>query len=306
MKNWRQTVLSQFALSPRLVALLDSINDWISPDANFELFYQQVWNLDTAGPYGLDVWARIVNVPTTITGTEGYFFGFGEAGDRVGFGQAPFGDNYTVSDINFALTGNALKRFILAKAAYNITDGSVPAINAILMNILFQNRGNAYVTDGANNLNTNFFGFGEAQDRVGFDQAPFGDNNRQSGRNMTLTYVFDFVLQPYEKAMVQSGVLPKPTGVQAYWQFVAPPFPPSPPTPPIPPVSPSTLFGFGEALDRLGFNQGPFGDYLAPPGPPPLPPPPLPPPPPPPVTSSYFGFGEAGDRVGFDQGPFSD
>jgi hypothetical protein len=219
--QWRQTILSQFASSPKLVGLLDAINAWISPNANLEAFYQEVMDLDSAGEYGLAVWARIVNVPTVVTINSFPYFGFGEAGDRVGFGQGSFGDNYLDATLNYQLTGDVLRRFIYAKAAYNITNGSIPAINAILMDYLFPGRGNAWVTDGANGYRSNLFGFGEALDRVGFDQGPFGDDLMPTLANMTLTYVFTFPLYQYEAAMAQSGVLPKPTGVLASWDFQA-------------------------------------------------------------------------------------
>jgi hypothetical protein len=116
------------------------------------------------------------------------------------------------------LTDPVYRQLILAKAAFNITDGSTRAINAILMT-LFADRGNCWVTDGRN-VGPGSFGFGEAGDRVGFGQGPFGDLLYSTLQgNMTLTYVFTFPLEPFEKAIVQSGVLPKPTGVQAFWSF---------------------------------------------------------------------------------------
>lgn len=220
MRDFNLTVASQYPNSPTLAALITSINEWIDPDANFELFYTDIWNIDSAGTYGLDVWGRIVVIPRVVTLTGFGFFGFGEAGDRVPFGQGPFGDNYRAASVNFTLTNDVYRRFILAKAAYNITNGSVPAINAIMMN-LFPGRGNCYVVDGGGTPPpVQFFGFGEAGDRTPFDQAPFGDNYVFSTTIMTLTYTFEFPLQAFEAAMVQSGVLPKPTGVLAQWNFI--------------------------------------------------------------------------------------
>lgn len=222
MKNWRQTVLSQYADRPRIISLLAAIDAWLSPDANFEMFFQTVMNVDTAVGYGLDVWGRIVVIPRTITLTGTPTFGFGEAGDRVGFDQGPFYEAGIGVTTNFELTDNTYRQLILAKAAYNITDGSVPAINSILMNVLFPNRGNAYVTDGRNAMPMRVFGFGEAGDRVGFNQGPFGDMiTANLPNNMTLTYVFHFPLEPFEVAIVKSGVLPRPTGVEAFWAFLS-------------------------------------------------------------------------------------
>jgi hypothetical protein len=70
------------------------------------------------------------------------------------------------------------------------------------------------------------FGFGEAGDRLRFaetdaDAGPFGDLISIAPTNMTLQYNFDFPLEPFEIAMVKSGVLPKPTGVTPSWNYTA-------------------------------------------------------------------------------------
>jgi len=208
------------------MGLLQAINGWIDPNANLENFFNLVWNIlataayDTlpGAAYGLDVWGRIVNIPRTLTITGIPTFGFAEAGDRVGFDQGPFWEAGIGVSFNYELTNAVYRQLILAKAAYNITNGSIPAINSILMNVLFVNRGTAYVTDGANALPA-FFGFGEPGDRLPFDHGPFCDHLLPAVANMTLTYVFDFPLAPSEVAIVKSGVLPKPSGVQAYWVY---------------------------------------------------------------------------------------
>ena len=200
------------------MTLLSAINAWLSPDSSIELFYDTIMNIETAEGYGLDVWGRIVNIPRIVTLTGFGYFGFGEAGDRVGFGLGPFGDFYQTSSSNFSLQDPQYRQLILAKAAYNITNGSVPAINTILMNYLFPGRGNCWVTDGGN-VPSFAFGFGEAGDRLPFGSGPFGDLLPAVPKNMTLTYVFTFPMKPVEVAIVQSGVLPKPTGVKAYWDF---------------------------------------------------------------------------------------
>lgn len=213
MRNWRQTVLSQFGSSPNIMSLLTAINAWISPDANFEAFYNLVWNVLTAEGYGLDCWGRIVNIPRIVTLTDTKVFGFAEATDRANFGGGPF-YNGPLATENFTLTDPVYLQLILAKAAFNITNGSVQAINAIMMN-LFPDRGNCYCTDGANGPTGLYFGFAEAGDRACFGHGPFGDLRPSTEKNMTMEYVFDFALQPFEIAIVQSGVLPRPAGVSA-------------------------------------------------------------------------------------------
>jgi hypothetical protein len=222
MKNWPQTILSQYSDSPRLLALLQSLDEWIGPEADFERFYRFIWDIREEGGafgYGLDVWGRIVGVSRTLTVITGTYFGFQEAEDRTGFNQATFWDNAPGRAI-FTLTDQTYRHLIFAKAAYNLTDSSIPAINAIMMH-LFPDRGNAYVDDGRNVGHLGYFGFGEAEDRVGFGQGPFMDRRRRLKSGMNMTYVFDFALTPLEIAIVKvSGVLPKPVGVKAksrYW-----------------------------------------------------------------------------------------
>ena len=175
-------ILSQYKNSPQMDAMIIAFNSAIDQTANMSNLYDMIWNVLTAEGYGLDVWGRIVGVSRTISisGSVGYL-GFNEAGPAgwVGFNQgilfsggSPIA-NYIFNDIDF-------RRLILAKAATNICDGSIPSINKILLN-LFPNRGRCYVADGL---------------------------------NMTMTYTFHFLLTPVDLAIVQfSGALPQPAGV---------------------------------------------------------------------------------------------
>ena len=189
-----------------------------SSGASFENFFNQIYNLNTAEGYGLDVWGRILVIPRQLSVAQSSFFGFQEAGDRTGFNQAPFWTGFRAVEAVYTLTDPVYRLLLFAKAAFNITNGSVPAINAIMMN-LFPGRGNCYVTDTSPNQGGPWFGFQEAGDRTGFNQSPFGDFY-STFRSMSIQYVFTFSLEPFEKAIVMSGVLPKPTGVSASWSFV--------------------------------------------------------------------------------------
>lgn len=174
-----QTVLSQYANSPVLLALLRRLNTAIDQGRNIEAFYRNIWDVRTATGYGLDVWGRIVGVNRVLRVATGGTIGWDEAGDAVGWGQGVWAGRGTFTS-NYALSDSAFRRLVLAKAALNITDGSVPAINRALMT-LFPDHGNCYVRDD-------------------------GD--------MAMTYVFGATLSPLELAIVsQSGVLPKPAGV---------------------------------------------------------------------------------------------
>lgn len=184
MQNVEQTIISQYAASPTLCQIVANLNAYFDPAADFDAFYDLVWNVETAVGWGLDVWGRIVDVGRVVQVAGGEVtLGFKESGSlsAVPFGEGVFyaGANVTT---NFALSYAAYRVLIYAKALSNICDGSIAAINQILRN-LFPGRGNAYCTDGA---------------------------------DMTMTYTFDFALTTVEVAVVsQSGVLAKPAGVVA-------------------------------------------------------------------------------------------
>lgn len=187
MQNWSDTIISQYSNSPTLIQLIQNLDTYIDPNANIDAFYDLVWNVDTAIGYGLDVWGRIVGVGRVLQVAAGIYFGFAETGDATSVSPlnsaGPFYSGGPPTG-NFALSDDAFRLLIFAKALSNITNGSIPAINQILLN-LFPGRGNCYVTDG---------------------------------RNMSMTYTFQFtpILTPVEFAVVsQSGILPKPVGVSA-------------------------------------------------------------------------------------------
>lgn len=181
--NVEDTILSQFANSPTILDLIGSFSAAVNPNANIDAFYSSVWNVLTAVGYGLDVWGRIVGVTRVLQVSTGQWLGFQEAGDptvETPFNQAPFFSGGSVTS-NFALTDDAFRQLILAKAYANISNGSIPSINQILMT-LFGSSGVCFCTDG---------------------------------QNMTMTYTFEFTLSPVQAAIVsQSGVLPRPAGVQ--------------------------------------------------------------------------------------------
>lgn len=190
MQNWSETILSQYADSPTINALIESINDAIDPSTDIENFYQYVFNVLTAVGSALDdVWGPIVGVSRVLTVPGGNFAGFDEQGvaqgPNTGQGALPFGQGTMYTGVpstgNYALSDTAFRTLILAKALSNISSCSINTYNTILMQ-LFPNRGNAYVSNGG-------------------------------GMNARLT--FEFTLQPFELAIIkQSGALPPPTGVQ--------------------------------------------------------------------------------------------
>lgn len=188
MQDVDRTIISQYSNAPTLRQMIINMNGYFDPAANLDMFYDLIWNVSTAVGYGLDVWGRIVGIPSgrILQVATGKFLGFDEATTASAdpFNQSPLYSGQPTTS-NFALSDAAFRLLIYAKALANICDGSIPAINQVLL-ILFPGRGNCYVTDG---------------------------------EDMTMTYTFaSFTppLTPVEVAIVQgAGILPRPVGVSA-------------------------------------------------------------------------------------------
>ena len=178
---WR-TIISQYANSDVLTTLIENFFQYVDQTTDMDAFFDLMWNVDTAEGFGLDVWGRIVGVSRVLQIAPTRYFGFEEQAPTVDpFNQSPFFSGQPLTN-NYALTDDAFRTLIFAKSLANISDGSIPSINQLLIN-LFSGRGNCYVTDG---------------------------------ENMTMTYTFEFLLTPVQISIIeQSGVLPKPVGVAA-------------------------------------------------------------------------------------------
>lgn len=140
------TILAQYSNSQRIDDLINSFNAALDPTQSLDSFYDLIWNVDTAQGNGLDIWGRIVGVARTVQiPSLGASFGFQEAGGSwTGFNQAPFASGALGTTIS--LLDADFRRLIMAKAATNVTDCSIPSINAILL-ALFPKRGNCFVVD---------------------------------------------------------------------------------------------------------------------------------------------------------------
>jgi len=181
-----KTLISQYANSPILFQLIENLNTYFDQTEIGDALYDMFWNIDTAQGVWLDVWGRVVGVSRIIPIASGNYFGFEEAGSSVeGFNQLPFYNGQALTS-NYAVSDKVFLILILAKAFANISDGSIPSINQLLLN-LFPGRGRCYVVEGA---------------------------------NMTMTYTFEFALSQGEQAIiVNSGVLPRPSGVHVNYSY---------------------------------------------------------------------------------------
>lgn len=184
MIDVEKTIISQYAKSATIVQLVRNMNTYIDPRADFDAFYDFVWNVETAQGFGLDIWGRIVNIARELQiPVDPEYFGFSDAlPGSYPFGERPFWDGTEGATNTYLLGDDAYRQLILVKALANISATNAPSMNQLLQN-MFVGRGRCYVND------------------LG---------------GMNLRYTFEFSLTPYEFAiMTQSGALPRPAGVGA-------------------------------------------------------------------------------------------
>lgn len=200
-----KTVMSQYANSPRILSMINTLGDALDLSQLNRDFYDMVVNVNTARGVGLDIWGRIVGVSREINAAnpEGEYFGFADG--FFTFGDRPFSSGGSGADV-WKLGDTAYRDLIFLKAMANIVYATAPNINALLRYVF---RGNSYYM-------------------------PRG--------NMTASYVFEFILTPFERHIVyNTDILPRPCGVLLdYIELDA-----------------DTTFGFfGSGLQP--FNQGTF------------------------------------------------
>lgn len=203
MKNVIDTVLSQYANSPTILGLINSFNDAIDPSADLDAFYDNVWNIETAVGFGLDNLGKIVGISRQlkITVPEANF-GFKDgANDTAPLGSGTFYNGAPATQV-YALTDDAYRQLILMKALANISNCSSPALNKLLQ-YFFSGDDSGYVVDGYVAS-----GYVSQSSNNSCYVADYG--------NMTMGYVFNFALTPAQLAVLTSGVMPRPAGVQAY------------------------------------------------------------------------------------------
>ena len=163
MQNWSQTLLSRFAGSPVLVALISSFNAAMDPIGQLENFYRYIWNVRTAVGNGLNIWGKIVGVSRVV----------------------PSPTPVTLDDADF-------QTLILVKAAANIGDVTVPTLNRLLRAI-FAGSGLVYVQDNLDMTLTYVFLFQPSPTQQAMVQYS-GAMPRPAG--VGVTYVFSKELGP--------------------------------------------------------------------------------------------------------------
>lgn len=114
----KKYILSQYANSPKLNAILDGLEDMLGTAADIKNFYNNIFNIQTANTYGLNVWGERLNISRRLK----------------------------VNEQTIELEDKYYRFLLLVKAMSNISNCTVPNLEEIL-NFLFQDRGKVYVFD---------------------------------------------------------------------------------------------------------------------------------------------------------------
>jgi len=185
MQNYLETIISQYGNSPRLLQLINDLNQYIDPSVDIDNFYNTVWNIETAQGFGLDIWGRILGVSRNLQVPDNPdYFGFSQASPGCfPFNQKSFYEGTPPLTKTYQMSDDYFRKLLLAKALSNITATNALAINKIIQYI-FAGRGVAYCSD------------------IG---------------NMMMRYTFEYQLQPFEIAITrQTKIFPVPCGVRGF------------------------------------------------------------------------------------------
>lgn len=172
-----QTIMSQYANSPRLLSIINTVSSALDPSKFTSDFYRLIMDIPTANSHGLNVWGRIVGISRTVNfpSPQGEYLGFSDG--FYPFNERPFSGSGGESD-TWELANDAYRELILIKALSNIIYATAPNINRLL----------EAVFDGV----CYFLITGP----------------------MDARYVFEFDLSPYQRHIVyNTDILPRPCGV---------------------------------------------------------------------------------------------
>jgi hypothetical protein len=189
MSNYETTIIRQFDNSTILGELLAYSDQWLDLTQFTADFLANVWNISTAQGFGLDIWGRILGQSRylLVSQTADNDFGFYVSADPSGaqpwkpWTQAPFYNGASSGDVYVALQDTYYRKLLLIKAAANIAQCNVPAINA-LMRSMFGDRGRCYCG-------------------YSLDQP------------MHIGYHYEFLPTNVERSIIESGIFPVPAGM---------------------------------------------------------------------------------------------
>lgn len=186
MRNIKDTIMSQYAHSPAILAIIGGINDALDPQYFMDDFYEYIYRLSSAKGFGLDIWADKVGVSRNAPLADPNAKTFGFDPDFQPFNTYPFSDGGRFS--SYQLTDDMLRQLITMKAASNIIYATALNINKLLESI--------------------FIGKVAYYRIIG---------------HMKAEYVFYFKLSEFERLIVYNfNILPEPCGVGVSYREVDP------------------------------------------------------------------------------------
>lgn len=127
--------------------LIQKLNASFDSQIDIDTFYNEIYNLKTAGSFGLDVWGRFLNVSRIVKG-DFYSTNFGfEGSGLLPFNQGVFFNAKYSSANNVFILDDQLYRGVLLMKFYSLfSNGSIGFINIILKSF-FGERGLIYVVN---------------------------------------------------------------------------------------------------------------------------------------------------------------
>lgn len=179
MINIKDTIMSQYANSPRMLSIISGMNDAIDPRYFIEDFYEGVYRLSTAKGFALDIWASKVGLSRNAPMSNPNAKKFGFRPSFEPWNTYPF-NSATGANASYQLPDDQLRELITIKAAKNLIYATALNINKFLKLIFGEDRRAYYSIIG----------------------------------HMAAEYVFEFTLTPFERMLVYNlKILPVPCGV---------------------------------------------------------------------------------------------
>ena len=128
-------IQSQYSASVHITDILESCREHILPNADIVNFYNEIFNIETANSYGLDIWGNIIGV-------------------------SRFVQDYQDSTTIYTLTDDQFRRVLLYKAGANIMDSTLFSMNYLLKKLYpdyhcFVRNSNNYVNDSGRYYESN-------------------------------------------------------------------------------------------------------------------------------------------------------
>ena len=129
-----KTIQSQYGTSPHIKGIVENFAKKIDPSADIALFYEKIFNPETAEGVGLDIWGLIVGATRFIDVESDEFFGL--LGSNLHpFNQKPFWHKEGETNV-YKMADNAFRELIFLKAWANISDATLPNIKFVLNRII--------------------------------------------------------------------------------------------------------------------------------------------------------------------------